>query len=150
MIARAIEVGKTYGVDVVPLPKKHFREEVAARYEAHADRVVINEDHKAWADPAFIGRMNARGWLSSGGEDHLIHHEIGHALHARAVGFDAFRDNRGPVEPGILPKIRREVSEYATADTHEVVAEVYAGAKNGRKFPPEIMDYYRKLGGVQP
>ena len=73
-------------------------------------------------------------------------HEIGHILHERFFG-DGFwqLDVRRPGER--LTYNADKVSVYATRGQKEFVAEVFAGSVIGMKFPAEVMDEYKKLGG---
>jgi hypothetical protein len=95
-------------------------------------------------------RHHSTGWLSSASEDHVIIHEIAHGLHFKKLGDYRFRQiRRLPVPPEIKQAVSREVSIYGSTDNMEIVAEVYAGMKAGKKYSSQIMDYYRSIEGPE-
>jgi hypothetical protein len=52
--------------------------------------------------------------------------------------------------PTLSVAAQREVSEYATENDNEFVAETFTGIVFGRKFSDEIMKHYKALGGPMP
>ncbi|MGP0068809.1 MAG: hypothetical protein ACLQGP_35070 [Isosphaeraceae bacterium] len=79
--------------------------------------------------------------------DHIIRHEIGHALHYRglttAERADIWYKDLSPEERAIAS----QVSDYSTVGRIEFVAEVFAGYWGGRRFHPEVLALYEKLKG---
>jgi hypothetical protein len=87
-------------------------------------------------------------WFSSKDEDHVITHEIGHALHDKAIGTEAYAKVGRKAMPEARTKyIADQVSQYASSSEVEFVAEVYAGVKAGHSYDDKIMKFYAKLGG---
>jgi hypothetical protein len=147
MMTRAIEIAAKHGVTVEILPAKYFRKDVPAKFSSDTEKVYINKDAPVWKKKN-VSHFGA--WLSSASPDHLIHHEIGHARHYRAVGSERFQEMHAPVDESMRAKIGLQVSTYGKTNQVEFVAEVYAASAGGRKFSDEIIQYYKKLGGVTP
>jgi hypothetical protein len=85
------------------------------------------------------------GFFSTGSAQHTAMHEAGHAMHSRRT--DAFRTKTGREK---APASARRVSKYATENSAEFVAEVYAGRRLGRKYDAQVMRDYQRALGVKP
>ena len=105
-----------------------------------------------------------------GGPFRLINHEIGHVLHRKNIGEDLFNKyadygtlvDQHPDYPTLWDKFKKEVGEemyceitanvtpYARTTPAEFVADVYSYLCNGVKFSDNIMNLYKKYGGVLP
>ena len=102
--------------------------------------------------PAESTRQQAEvRWWSAGRVEQIIDHEIGHALHHKAIGYDYNSAGlREPFDEETAAKIRAKVSGYAAQSRVEFVAEVYAGLKAGIEYGKAIIDFFLSLGGVLP
>ncbi len=122
--------------------------ETIAYYDEDDDELVINASHFAWTDMLnYISSPERRGHFSTRSVDHIVRHEIGHALHYRGMtevnhAEIWYKDLTSDEEV-----IAKEVSRYATTGRIEFVAEVYAGLWGRRRFRSEIRDLYRDLKG---
>ena len=87
--------------------------------------------------------------------NHTITHEIGHAMHDKLMrernkmDLYEYRENSRFVGAGssYRTKIAERVSEYATMEPIEFVAEVFAGIRYGKKYDKEVMDLYDHYEG---
>jgi hypothetical protein len=162
-LEEAIRVAAEHGIELETKGNAHLVEvfgefqgnRVYASYSSAHKKIYINEKHPSWSDlnAARIEseRLRAIGWFSSGDPHATIHHEVGHALHHRDVGMDEFRRlSKGFFNATTKDHIGKVVSEYASTDPLEFVAEVYAGIKTGRVYPDDIMEFYAKLKGPKP
>jgi len=88
----------------------------------------------------------AHRMAGGGGSDYcaaVIVHELGHNLHERAnEGFFWDGAAAGAAEP-----TASQVSNYATKNRLEFVAEVFTGRMYGLAFPAAVMEAYRGFGG---
>jgi hypothetical protein len=119
-----------------------------ANYDAENDELVINSTHPAWADmKTYIQSPKRKGFFSTRSPDHIVRHEIGHALHYRgmteAERAEIWYQELTPEEQSAAAR----VSKYAKFGRIEFVAEVYAGLWGRRTFGPEVMAIYEKLKG---
>lgn len=90
-----------------------------------------------------------RGWFSSDRADHVVHHEVAHFLHNHKLKNEIYQFfKETPLTDKQISLIIQEVSEYATYNPLEFVAETYAGLRAGRKYSDEIMRLYAYFGGV--
>lgn len=125
-----------------------------AGYITRRDALLLNAgyDFTGMAERAAFEYRT--GFWSSGNAAHVLFHEIGHA--------NAFKHNarryeilKGaadktdlPLHKNVVELVRREVSEYATLNPLEFVAEVFAGLADGRTYSPKIMRMFRAYGGM--
>jgi len=89
--------------------------------------------------------------------NHTITHEIGHAMHDKLMRernkmdlYEYRETPAGGIVSGLWPiqtKIAKRVSEYATMEPIEFVAEVFAGIRYGKKYDKEVMDLYDHYEG---
>ncbi len=117
-----------------------------AYYDEDDDELVINSSHPAGEDmKRFIN--DHKGFFSTSSPDHIVRHDIGHALHYRGLT-DAERSDIWYKELNDEERrIASQVSQYSRAGKIEFVAEVFAGLWGRRKFAPEVIDLYKKLKG---
>ncbi len=107
---------------------------------------------------------------NSGGPFRIINHEIGHMLHRKNIGEDLFNKyadygtlvDQQPDIQILWDKFKKEFGEemycetianvtaYTATTPAEFVAEVYSYLCNGVKFSDNIMNLYKKYGGVLP
>jgi hypothetical protein len=121
---------------------------VIAYYDEDDDELVLNRAHAAWGDMRAYGQAEERrGHFSTRALDHIVRHEIGHALHYRRM-IDAQRAEIW--YKGLTPEeklIATQVSGYAKAGRIEFVAAVYRGLWGGRKFGRAVTSLYEELKG---
>jgi hypothetical protein len=152
-MASAIEYGEDKGIPTrigtpadfaVFGPNGH---KVFAYYSTNRDEIVINGDHHSWGSPDAYFATDHKNWFSSRNAQHAIHHEVGHALHARSLGRSAFVDlaERFDNMPDLLTA--RKVSSYASTNRQEFVAETYAALVAGRPLDDDVKRLYDRLGG---
>lgn len=158
-IPRAVAHIEAEGVDVEPQghaetvsrygTKRAARIALFYRYDADEKKIYINERHPYWQNPAAVMKeLHEKGDTSTAEADHLLHHELAHPLHHRDVGNVRYAMARNiQVSAGDRKRFRNEVSERATKNPNELVAEVYAGLAAGRTFSSKLMKLYRSLGG---
>ena len=118
-------------------------------YQAGVDRVSINPDWPHWNDVAGrVKDLRARNVWSSDDEQHPFLHELGHAKTHKSLGdADYARLRAKKFTVAESKQITADVSEGATGNALEFVAEVYAARLAGRKFPPSVTTRYTLLGG---
>lgn len=150
--ARGVEVIRDARVYIAKAHGEAKADRTAAQYAHRYGKIFINEKHRVWDDPgAFMEESSRTGWFSSDSTDHIIAHEVGHALNERAVGNAKYRELRErKFRPNISASIRENVSVYASTAPVEFVAEVYAGLSAGKSYNNAVMDLYRMLGGLEP
>lgn len=121
-------------------------------YDPHSGRMLINPRFTGWIDlPQTIAAEAASGRISSAHPAYVVLQEAAHALHHHRLGdgeflrvmVGTFRDRR------VRIMIARDVSLRAIESQAEFVAEVYAGLRTGRTYPPATMKLYHSLGGPQ-
>jgi len=120
-----------------------------ARYTADGDQVVVNVSSEFWNDPVTAMRELARtGYLVSDDPRAIIYHEVGHTLHRQRFrrGWRWWLESSRPLTPDER-RVAARVSRYATEDTGEFVAEVFAGLVVGREFDDDVGALYQKLRG---
>ena len=119
-----------------------------AYYDEHDDELVMNAAHRAWLDMAgYIQADERRGHFSTKSTDHIIRHEIGHALHYRGMN-DADRHEIWYKElTSDEEEIAETVGRYAMTGRIEFVAEVFAGLWARRRFGSEVLALYKNLKG---
>ncbi|MBU6429011.1 MAG: hypothetical protein KGR26_08375 [Cyanobacteria bacterium REEB65] len=153
-VERAATLASEAGFNVAILPAEKFRDKrTAAVYFVEQDIIGINAEAPWWRDPEGNARYNHdEGWISSNDADQVTHHEIGHGNHFRKIGRTAEKkaEMQQAVDPEMAEMIKVNVSKYATKNRGEFVAEVYAGLKAGKVYPPRVMDYYTLMGGPTP
>lgn len=159
IISRFSDIAKSYGFNVDSKGsgfisrvkgEESLKSNIAVYYYG-GNSIVFNETNSYYDNPKrAMVRMGNSGWLSSDHEDHVVIHEIGHGLHFKNVGLDRFRElQKSPVPLDIRLKVKSEVSSYAATNNLEVVAEMFAGMKFGKKYSDELMNYYDSIGGMK-
>lgn len=78
----------------------------------------------------------------------VVIHEIGHILHENSnpSEFWSQKVNNLPTNP----EFSNRVSEYASINTLEYVAETFTGKVTGQKYSSPISNFYEILGGPSP
>lgn len=112
------------------------------------NNIYINVGHPYWINPEQNRKKSLKlGLYSTDNEDHIILHEVGHAVLHRKIGSDRF--NRLGIEhikANVDEKIIiKEVGKYACKDALEFFSEVYVGLLSGRKYSNDIMKAYNEL-----
>lgn len=77
---------------------------------------------------------------------HVIDHEMGHALHLQSIGTSAYKKKH--LLTDTEKNVATTISDYATTNSHEFVAEVHAEIMKGHTVSQEVMDLYKKYGGM--
>lgn len=161
VVDRSLAYAASKGVDVRLDGRDHLRRNgytdaqaanIPAVYSSRNRAVFLNLSMSYWKDPrAFMARAAASQWFSAAGEDHIIIHEVGHALHHRSAGETRYQEIRkARLTPEEADLVAREVSRYGATKPVEFVAETFAGLVSGKTYPPEILNLYRKFGGPEP
>ena len=138
-------------IDGVPIEKRALQSNIIAI--GGTSGILVNTSRRvshAWKDmAAYQKKAYESGWQSSPHPDHVIFHELGHVLSKRDGGAekDSYRSNVKGAGNTTFENAARQVSRYAGTNGHEYVAEVYAGMRAGRKFGPDVMGMYERLGG---
>ncbi len=159
-IARAIRLSVKNGLSVAPEEEwdqllwakfdgNVFEiNETIAYYDEDDDELVINPTHLAWSNMIdYIRADERRGHFSTRSADHIIRHEIGHALHYRGMT-DAERAEIWYKElTSDEEAIAKEVGRYALTGRVEFVAEVFAGLWARRKLSSKILALYANWKG---
>jgi hypothetical protein len=81
----------------------------------------------------------------------VIEHEIGHLLHEAndPQRYWAFKKGvRNDLVKGEVDSAMK-VSQYATRNKLEFVAEVFTGRMFGTIYPPDVLSLYRDSGGIE-
>jgi hypothetical protein len=92
-----------------------------------------------------------QGWFQT---DDLLSHEYGHTLHQKQIGYkeasSLIKEKFGRGGEGMKnSQIAGRVSDYATTNPMEFVAETFAGHINGKKYDAEVMELYKKYKGPE-
>jgi hypothetical protein len=92
-----------------------------------------------------------QGWFQT---DDLLSHEYGHTLHQKQIGYkeasSLIKEKFGRGGEGMKnSQIAGRVSDYATTNPMEFVAEVFAGHINGKKYDADVMELYKKYKGPE-
>jgi hypothetical protein len=96
-------------------------------------KIHINAAHKFWSNP--VAKMKEQGkYLSSDHPNHVVVHEIGHALYDPPDNFMALKHQ---------DIAREQVSKYAAMNPKEFVSEVYAGRQAGKSYSDEVNTMFK-------
>lgn len=120
--------------------------------------IIVNAAHPTQWGPrakaqAALDEQAGEGWFSSRDRDHVLTHEGGHYAHFKNGAYAdlAIEGNYGgrtnQLTRGQKQLIKKEVGMYAATEGVEMVAEVFAGMKAGKKFSERLMDLYKSYGG---
>jgi hypothetical protein len=162
-IRKAARVARNRGVRVVPLKeaREHLQAmfddpfelaQVIVAYDHLDDVIVFNPDHEAWGDIVRFMRLHER-YYSTQDPQHLVRHELGHAMHYRALSSSPEDRDRIWYLEGLKidqTRIAKKVSGRATWNSKEFVAEVYAGLWAKMPYDDEVLTLFRDFGGVTP
>ena len=90
-IRRAVRIAEIAGIEAVADGLVEIREvygtrgeDIIAMFAPETGKIYVNEEHEHWRDPiAYVRkRYHLRPrWYSTRSRDHVIRHEIGHAMH---------------------------------------------------------------------
>ena len=69
---------------------------------------------------------------------HLEHYSTNEALYRNKATF---------TDANLIKRVSSEVSERASYDSRELVAEIKLGLQSGKKYPNDLMELYNKFGG---
>lgn len=121
-----------------------------SRIDGTPGSIFINPRAQFWEESVTQAKLEFnRGWWSSDDPLHVLHHEIGHFLHNSSLGNDVYQFfKETPLTTRQVSIIITEVSEYATENPLEFVAETYAALRAGRKFSEELLRLYSHFGGI--
>lgn len=156
-VEQAVTYAKALGVEVEPagharFVSKYGAEEAAkipASYDDAERKVFINEEHPYWKDPAArMAKKFADRWFSTDAADHVIAHEVGHALHHRDAGDAVYQKvKKFRFNARDRDLVVAKVGRYAAESALEFVAEVYAGVRGGKSYDQWVGNTYEKLKG---
>lgn len=159
-VERAAAIARAAGVEteVITLDRSaemigaSMAPQVPAFFSSKTLKIYISAEQKLWADPAAsMAKSYASRWFSSPDPDHIVHHELGHALHLRHAGEAAYeRVKKLRFTEKNRELVAAHVSRYGAEKPIEFVAEVYAGLKAGKSYNEDVMRLYRKLHGPLP
>jgi len=113
--------------------------------------IAINDKNEYWKDPkknAFLDHQKDKYDIrrsSTDNEYHIIIHELSHFNHY-SKNEKSYRDNK-TFNSEEKEKIINKVSELATLNSRELVAEVNTGISFGKKYDEKIMKLYEESGG---
>jgi hypothetical protein len=125
----------------VPVDPTHI-----ASYDPKDSSIRLNSWSPYWEEKERNCEMLFKiGWHSTPHPDHTIRHEYGHAAFHRAVGMRGWIMANGSPPPLPAERVRRTVSGYAATSALDFQAEVYAGLKYGRTFPPDVLEAYAEM-----
>jgi hypothetical protein len=126
--------------------------ECIAVYDHLEDAIVFNADHLAWSDMGVHMRtQEKRGVYPTSHLQHIVRHELGHAVHYRALSSPQreriwLAENLRPGEEAIA----RRVSIRATWNPKELVAEVFAALWAGVDYDDQVIALFETYGGQRP
>jgi hypothetical protein len=121
--------------------------------------IFLNLDHPAWREAAVLRQAYRDGLISTGDKHHPIIHEMGELALHQSVGlerFDPLHESYLAEEEEFqalgdeLDELADLVSEYATNNHSEFVAEVFTALMLGRdelKQNARLMALYEHFGG---
>jgi SPP1 gp7 family putative phage head morphogenesis protein len=126
-----------------------------AAFRAAENAIIFDSAAYASADrlEADSQKFFQSGWWSSGEKDHVVQHEMGHLAHFHrdpANYLELQKIKKQPLPPQATQDIQGKVSRYAQTNALELVAELYAGMRSGKVYPPEVMQWYNHFGGPTP
>ncbi len=117
---------------------------VQAQFVPETDCILLNGTHESWN----TSEVDKSGWFSTTDPERIIDHELAHREHMQHIGITRLNSMIGR-KPKHADLIAIEVGRYAATSEAEFVAETRVGLKSGEKYSPDIMAYYRSLGGVE-
>lgn len=114
-----------------------------ARYSPSNDKIYISTKINSSAVEN-LKQGTERGFYT---QENPVLHELGHYLAYKLdpEGFDRLKNmDWTPQEKEMLKK---NISEYATTNGSELIAEYASGVMSGRKYPKEVNDFINKTIG---
>jgi hypothetical protein len=152
-LANAVGFFKKYNVDTV-IDAEQARQsfpmlrdqEVIAFYNSDTKQVVLNPVSRYWSNQKMY--MKRQGfWLSTDEPDHILWHELNHALQDRKNS-RSYRGMPMSHNPLALDEIADKVSLYALDRPKEFLAEVWAAMQLGYEFDDLVLYWYKTYGGI--
>lgn len=139
------------------IPKSiQFREEfwnkdTLAYYDTYTEGLVVNLASRVGDnDSSSVKELHEKGWLVSETVEDVLLHELGHFIHFNmkrpdGAGKDDFLlDYQESLEDR---EIMMSISDYATADLDEYVAEAFTYQMKGNKLTEDQQRLYDMAGG---
>jgi hypothetical protein len=157
-VARDIHTAMEHGADYVPgrvlVAPTRFgdasRRIAEVKSTGGGTTMIINPWHDSWRDQGdSMYEAFTSGHFSTGVPEQGVFHELGHVAHVNAIGQQAYASagEMGFPFADAERQIAGNVSRYAMTNSHEFVAEVFAGKLSGRIYPEEVERWYKLLGG---
>ena len=116
------------------------------------DEVQVVVKPKSYNEPSVFG-VDDEDWMVTNDRFQTVTHEVAHYLHFQEfaeqeddprLAWDRYYDELSDDEEQALSG---EVSEYASTNAFEAVAEIATGLMYGKEFSDEVMDIYDAHGG---
>jgi hypothetical protein len=157
-VARDIHTAMEHGADYVPgrvlVAPTRFgdasRRIAEVKSTGGGTTMIINPWHDSWRDQGdSMYEAFTSGHFSTGVPEQGVFHELGHVAHVNVIGQRAYASagEMGFPFADAERQIAGNVSRYAMTNSHEFVAEVFAGKLSGRIYPEEVERWYKLLGG---
>ncbi len=123
--------------------------ESPAAYHRGDDKIVLNPNYPWHRLEDKMKEQHATGHASTASKEHIMWHELAHAAHAKANPqlYADIVEGR-VVFTSAERAVARKVSGRAAADPLEFVAEVSAAKITKKSFARDVMDLYKKFGGM--
>jgi hypothetical protein len=108
-----------------------------------------NPRFHGWFDPVEMAhvRDRSKGFWATDAPDGTALHELGHAFHHNHMGDELFQYLPEEVPTKYMKDIRNNVSEYATTNPKELIAEMFAGMATGHQYDHAMENLYEQFGG---
>lgn len=130
--AKNLEIAKRYVESLGHKAEIYPSKGNGVAYHNEGRGISLNSNHKFWRDP--VGSASRATNLSSHSPEHVIHHEIGHALYDAPNNFMTLAHQ---------DLARSKVSGYAAMNPKEFVSEVHAGMKAGKSYGDDVMTAFK-------
>ena len=144
MAEKAVQIALRKGDRVPEIIEHKFKGPFRAMYSKSQDKVAISRKLNAASERLHATSVE-RGWVT---QENSVLHELGHAWHADNLGasrYDSIKNHFFTKSQREL--IKREVSEYASKNAAEFVAEVYAGERSGKVYGTNVKDLFSIVSG---
>ena len=109
--------------------------------------ILVNDTNSYWLDPKGSAIKDYETYISStDNEHHAFLHEMAHLEHY-STNEALYRNKATFTDANLIKRVSSEVSERASYDSRELVAEIKLGLQSGKKYPNDLMELYNKFGG---